>query len=241
MIKQLRMIFLTSVSMSAWHFCSWGEEKLLVKHHIYSTQKNIFKGNICFLQCIITQKLQTLAFFSMHHHTGASHICSFLAQEINSICYLLITGTNAYKARNHIMFTISLHCSQFRNNDDVIKWKLFPRYWPLVRGIHQSPVNSPHKEQWRGALMLCLICAWINDWINNPEAGDLRRRRTHYDIIVMTILFSLVSTWWQASNDTILFSSNAKITTLIMLFSSSCYCNLINNDENLKKKYISLR
>ena len=33
--------------------------------------------------------------------------------------------------------------------DDVIKWKHFPRYWPFVRGIHRSPVNSRHKGQWR--------------------------------------------------------------------------------------------
>ena len=43
--------------------------------------------------------------------------------------------------------------------DDVIKWKHFPRYWPFVWGIHRSPVNCPHKGQWRGALMLSLICA----------------------------------------------------------------------------------
>ena len=35
------------------------------------------------------------------------------------------------------------------SHDDVIKWNYFPREWPLVRGIHQSPVNSPHKDQWR--------------------------------------------------------------------------------------------
>ena len=52
-------------------------------------------------------------------------------------------------------------------HDDVIKWKHFPRYWPFVRGIHRSPVNSPHKGQWRGDLMFSLICAWINDWVNN--------------------------------------------------------------------------
>ena len=49
-----------------------------------------------------------------------------------------------------------------RNNyqyDDVIKKKYFPRYRPFVRGIHRSPVNSPHKGQWRGALMLSLVCA----------------------------------------------------------------------------------
>ena len=71
------------------------------------------------------------------------------------------------------------------SHDDVIKWKHFPRYWPFVRGIHRSPVNSPHKGQWRGALMLSLICARINDWVTTREAGDLRRRWAHYDVTVM--------------------------------------------------------
>ena len=70
-------------------------------------------------------------------------------------------------------------------HDDVIKWKHFPRYWPFVRGIHRSPVNSPHKGQWRGALMFTLICARINGWVNNREAGDLRRYPAHCDVIVM--------------------------------------------------------
>ena len=70
-------------------------------------------------------------------------------------------------------------------HDDVIKWKHFPPYWPFVRGIHRSPVNSPHKGQWRGALMCSLICAWPNGWVNNGEAGDLRRHRAHYDVTVM--------------------------------------------------------
>ena len=71
------------------------------------------------------------------------------------------------------------------SHDDVIKWKHFPRYWPFVRGIHRSPVKSQHKGQWRGALMFSLICVWINGWVNNREAGDLRCNRAHYDVIVM--------------------------------------------------------
>ena len=55
----------------------------------------------------------------------------------------------------------------------------------LYAGIHRSPVNSPHKGQWRGALMFSLICAWINGWVNNREAGDLRRHRAYYDVAVM--------------------------------------------------------
>ena len=50
------------------------------------------------------------------------------------------------------------------SHDDAIKWKHFPRYWPFLRGIHRSPVNSPHKGQWRGALKFSLICTWINAW-----------------------------------------------------------------------------
>ena len=29
------------------------------------------------------------------------------------------------------------------------------------------------------------ICVWINGWVNNSEAGDWRRNRGHYDVIVM--------------------------------------------------------
>ena len=70
-------------------------------------------------------------------------------------------------------------------HDDVMKWKHFPRYWPFVRGIHRSPVNSPHKGQWRGALMISLIYACINSWVNPRKAGDVRRHRIHYDVSVM--------------------------------------------------------
>ena len=49
--------------------------------------------------------------------------------------------------------------------------------WSFVRGIHRSPVNSPHKGQWRGALMFSFTRACIN--------GDLRRQQAHYDVTVM--------------------------------------------------------
>ena len=70
-------------------------------------------------------------------------------------------------------------------HDNVIKWKRFPRYWPSVRGIHRWLVNSPHKGQWRGALMFSLICAWINGWSRNRDAGNLRHHRVHYHVTVM--------------------------------------------------------
>ena len=71
------------------------------------------------------------------------------------------------------------------NHDDVIKWKHFTRSWLFVWGIHRWPVNSPHKGQWRGALMFSLICTWINGWVDNGEAGDLRSHGADYDVTVM--------------------------------------------------------
>ena len=47
---------------------------------------------------------------------------------------------------------------------------------------------SPRKDQWRGALIFSLICAWRNGWANNRGAGDLRRHRAHYEVTVMIVL-----------------------------------------------------
>ena len=86
-------------------------------------------------------------------------------------------------------------------NHDLFKWKHFPCYWPFVRGIHQAPVHSPHKGQWHGALMLSLICAWMNGWIK------YRKARAHYDVTVMTtmILYS-----WDTSIDFFRWNFSAK-------------------------------
>ena len=51
---------------------------------------------------------------------------------------------------------------------------------------------TAHKGQWREALMFSLICVWINGWVNNGEAGDLRRHHGHYDVNVMWPLL-----WYQ--------------------------------------------
>ena len=71
----------------------------------------------------------------------------------------------------------------------VVEWKHFQRYWPFVRGIHRSPMSSPHKGQWRGVSMFYLICVWTNGWVNNRDASDLRRHRAQYDGTVVTAKF----------------------------------------------------
>ena len=121
-------------------------------------------------------------------------------------------------------------------HDYVIKWKHFPRYWPFVRGIHRSPVNSPHKGQWRGALIFSLICARINGWVNKRPAGDLTRHLAHYDVIVMTgnkaSFFIETATWiclslakdlhWNWTIILMTFSSMAAQKVVILTIFVSC-------------------
>ena len=73
------------------------------------------------------------------------------------------------------VFPMSPSGGRTKAHDDVIKWKHFPRYWPFVRGIHRSPVNSPRKGKWRGALVFSLICAWTNGWFETPWRSLWRR------------------------------------------------------------------
>ena len=117
--------------------------------------------------------------------TKAAFACPSLDQSTNSNVLPLMW-------KHYIIVSVAFTLNGFLlrsllQHDDVIKWKHFPRNWPFVRGIHRSTVNSPHKGQWRGALMFSLICARINGWVHNREAGDLRRHRGHYDVIVMKV------------------------------------------------------
>ena len=72
------------------------------------------------------------------------------------------------------------------------------------------PVNSPHKGQWRGALMFSLICVWVNGRETNREAGDLRRYRAHYEVIVMV---STTSGWCITGIDDIIFHIKLSMIT----------------------------
>ena len=97
--------------------------------------------------------------------------------------------------------------------DDVIKWKHFPRYWPFVRGVDRSSVNSSHKGQWCGALMFSVICAWINGWVTNREADELGRHCDHYDITVMGYLYFVFSIAFYLSDFIEWNSTSLTVTT----------------------------
>ena len=56
----------------------------------------------------------------------------------------------------------------------------------LCEEIHRLLVDSPHKVQWRAALIFSLIYTWTNGWANNRDASDLRRHSVRYDVTLMS-------------------------------------------------------
>ena len=84
-------------------------------------------------------------------------------------------------------------------HDDVIKSRHFSRYWPFARGIHRSAVNSPHKGQWRGALMFSMaITLWylrMDKYFHPALHGGcnylskLRGKVFQCDIFIILVLF----------------------------------------------------
>ena len=134
----------------------------------------------CIVNGIIVDNMATIYILCMKE-TGRQ--VSMLRQQERTLGSRVLEGIGASRL---VSLTLRYNSEQIMGrHDDVIKWKHFPRNWPFVRGIHRSSVNSLRKGQWRGALMFSLICVWINDWVNNREAGDLRRYLAHYDVIVM--------------------------------------------------------
>ena len=75
---------------------------------------------------------------------------------------------------------LSLLCTWWRH-----QMETFSALLALCAVNWSVTVNSPHKGEWRIALMFSLSCAWINGLVNNRDADDLRRHPAHYDVIVM--------------------------------------------------------
>ena len=80
-----------------------------------------------------------------------------------------------------------IHCIV---EEDEIRWQRhqmeqFSALLDLCAGTSPVTGEFPTQRPMTRSLMFCLICAWINDWVNNRDAGDLRRHRAHYDVIVM--------------------------------------------------------
>ena len=113
------------------------------------------------MQKFTVQRWNTKAFRSIFRCWICTHIWNFSRKNLNIYVYEILVLCFP-PVRLNIPFGI---------HDDVIKWKHFRRQWPFVRGIHRSPVDSPHKGQWRGASMFSLINT------SNKQLSKYSRRR----------------------------------------------------------------
>ena len=99
-----------------------------------------------------------------------------------TLYWLLSTGSIGWciQARKHwLMHTSVVECAHSviddgnicrrSHHDDVIKWKHFPRYWPFVRGIHRSPVNSRTKAS--DAELWCFIHLCLTKRLSKQSWG----------------------------------------------------------------------
>ena len=65
-----------------------------------------------------------------------------------------------------------------------------------MRRIQGLAVDSPHKGQWRGALVFSLICGWSYGRADNRDPGDLSNR-ARYDATVMKCLLLFLEVSYQ--------------------------------------------
>ena len=63
--------------------------------------------------------------------------------------------------------------------------KTFSALRALCAGNSPLTGEFPSQRPVTRSFDVSLICAWINGWVNNREAGDLRRHRAHCDVTVM--------------------------------------------------------
>ena len=115
----------------------------------------------------------------------SSHFRKWYNKQLTSIYTIMISGNgNTHLILNQLPLNFVrwwiTSGSWWRHQMETFSALLALRAWNSP-----VPVNSPHKGQWRGALMFSLICARINGWVNNRKAGDLRRHCGHYGVDVM--------------------------------------------------------
>ena len=127
-----------------------------------------------------------------HHVTGNSFFQVLMVSFDAGYCGGVVAGRD-----QHL-----LPCSQFTilntaHGDSPNIWNtmltsshgnIFRVTGPLC-GEFTGPVNSPHKGPVTRSFEF-FIWTLTNDRANNRDAGDLRRHRAHYDVIVM-----LVASW----------------------------------------------
>ena len=65
-------------------------------------------------------------------------------------------------------------------------------------------------------------CVWINGWVSNREAGDLRLYRANYDVILMKNIFRVITTSFGQWDPPYIAKYTLWNTFITVLFFQSC-------------------
>ena len=121
----------------------------------------------------------------------------------------------------------------------VLQWELLTIWWwrhqmetvsaLLTVCVGNSPVTGefPTQRPVTRNFDVSLICAWINGWVNNHEAGGLRRLRAHYDVTVMLQSINVAITE-SLRPDCILYVPRCVVVTLVIT-RTQYYRSIIQN------------
>ena len=120
--------------------------------------------------------------------------------DVSMVCSRVCSGTNQRKHQSSMSLAFVRGIHQWLVNSPhkgLIMRKMIP-FDDIIMRNHNTTTTKCEwyacllrcmvhvGTWWRGALMFPLISIWINHWVNNCEAGDLRCHRGHYDVTVMS-------------------------------------------------------
>ena len=112
-------------------------------------------------------------FSSILQHSGHNGIVSGFQSTVNylprNVFTFLCLDLVKYRMISPISFRVaSLASVQSCDGPDQCKFKCletsFPHCWPYMRGIHGSPVVTPHKGPVMWSCRFCFVVSWISCW-----------------------------------------------------------------------------
>ena len=124
---------------------------------------------ICFNRLFLFFKMPTIEY---RFHVSQGHTCLLMNPP----------PTSPHPSPAHLRYILARFLTLLLSQASHSHQRL---HVPVCYQARRIIIRSPHKGQWRGAVIFSLICAWINAWVNNREAGHLRCYRAHYDVTVM--------------------------------------------------------
>ena len=102
------------------------------------------------------------------------------------------TFTQPYeKIKRYLVFRYLLQRVSAYSKTNLMYWNRrnrMPKYFCVSRLQWEESIAHwwiPRKETSDAELWCLMICAWIHDWENDWDAGNLRHRRALYDVTVM--------------------------------------------------------